>query len=98
MEVVKEIAKKAKEKKLTVSVGGGITPSNSLKIAKDIEPDRINTRNLGFDLKKCKDIKRSIRKALEFECALLEHKANKLDAHHRSLLKRIEVLKKRLEN
>lgn len=97
MELVKEINIKAQKKKLVVSVGGGITPKNSQNIITEINPDRINTRNLGFDIKKCKDIFQSIKKALEFECALLEHKAKQIKAHHDTLMERIKILKKRME-
>lgn len=98
MELVKEVAMKAQKKKLVVSVGGGITPKNSQNIVTEINPDRINTRNLGFDIEKCKNIFQSIKKALEFECALLEHKARQIKAHHNTLMRRIKVLKKRMEN
>ncbi|MDI6786133.1 MAG: aldolase/citrate lyase family protein [bacterium] len=98
MKIVKEVTIKAQEKNLIVSVGGGITPNNSQNIFTEINPDRINTRNLGFDIKKCNNISESIKKALEFEFALLEHKAKQIKAHYDSLMKRIDVLRNRMVN
>ncbi|MBU0599802.1 aldolase [bacterium] len=98
MEITKEITKKAQKVNLIVSVGGGITPNNSLVIVEKINPERINTRNLGFNLKRCHCITKSIKKALEFELALLEHKAKQVKDHYDLLTKRVNTLKMRLEN
>ncbi|MDI6791939.1 MAG: aldolase/citrate lyase family protein [bacterium] len=97
MKIVKEVTEKAHQIGLAVSVGGGITPDNARQISEQIKPESINTRNLGFDLSRVKDPALSIQKALEFEIALLEHRANQAKAAYDGLQKRIKVLKERME-
>lgn len=96
MEITKEVRDKAKACGLSVSVGGGITPSNGERIATEIKPDKINTRNLGFSLKRCPDIKKAIREALKFEIALLEHEASQINDTYKRVKDRIETLKERM--
>ena len=96
MEIVREIRDKAKSIGLFVSVGGGITPSNAEKVAAQIEPDRINTRNLGFSLKRCPDIRKAIGDALKFEIALLEHEASQINDTYQRIKGRAEILKERM--
>lgn len=96
MKVVQEVTEKAHRIGLAVSVGGGITPGNARRISEQINPESINTRNLGFALSRVKDPAVSIQKALEFETALLEHRARQAKADFDRLQKRIEVLKERM--
>lgn len=96
MEITREVRDKAKAYGLSVSVGGGLTPSNAERIVAEIEPDKINTRNLGFSLKRCPDIKGAIREALNFEIALLEHEASQINNTYQTIKDRIETLKERM--
>lgn len=96
MKIVREIRDKAKSIDLDVSVGGGITPSNAERIVTEIKPDKINTRNLGFSLKKCPDIKEAIREALKFEIALLEHEASQINNTYQKIKGRAETLRERM--
>jgi hypothetical protein len=95
MEIVWDIANRCSKRGLVVSVGGGITPKNAAIIAQKIKPNKINTRNLVFDLEKCPDISEAISKSLDFEIALLNHRANLLKKEYDSLIRRIKVLEER---
>ncbi|MEM5782518.1 MAG: aldolase/citrate lyase family protein [Candidatus Aenigmatarchaeota archaeon] len=97
IEVTKKITEKAHANGLIVSVGGGITPSNAELIAKEVKPDKINTRNVVFSLKDCPNLKEALKKALEFEIALMRNEAEKLSKKLEALEKRIKVLEKRIE-
>ncbi|MBU1487816.1 hypothetical protein KKH56_07215, partial [bacterium] len=96
MKIVREVRDKAKSIGLFVSVGGGITPLNAEKVATQIEPDRINTRNSGFSLKRCPDIRKAICEALKFEIALLEHEASQINDTYQRIKGRAEILKERM--
>ncbi|MDX1960592.1 MAG: aldolase/citrate lyase family protein [Leptospiraceae bacterium] len=55
MRVTKQIVKIARERGKRTSVGGTITKNNFYNILEQIEPDSINSRHVGIDLKKVKD-------------------------------------------
>ncbi|HON57681.1 MAG TPA: hypothetical protein PLJ38_11750, partial [bacterium] len=98
MQLTNEIIQKCKRRKISTSVGGNITPQNAEKIAKLIEPDKINTREVGFTLKKCRDIRKTVEECLKFEMQLIEHKIalfnfqiNTLSDRKKKILKRLDA-------
>jgi methylmalonyl-CoA mutase cobalamin-binding subunit len=97
IEITKKITEKAHANGLIVYVGGGITPSNAELIAKEVKPDKIFTRNVVFSLKDCPNLREAIKKALEFEMALMKNEAEKLSKKLEALEKRIKILKERVE-
>lgn len=98
MELTKEVTKKCRQKKIIVSVGGNITPRNAEKIAAFVEPDKINTREVGFTLKKCRDIYRTVEEALKFEQQLIEHKIELFNFQIQTLSTRRQKIIKRLDS
>ncbi|MEM2897466.1 MAG: aldolase/citrate lyase family protein [Candidatus Bathyarchaeia archaeon] len=97
IEMTRRITEKAHAAGMLVSVGGGITPSNAELVATEIKPDKINTRNVVFSLKDCPNIKEALKKALEFEMALMKNEAEKLSKKVEALEKRIKVLEQRIK-
>lgn len=63
----------AKERRIAVSVGGRVTPKDAVKLMEECGPTRLNTREVGFDPEKCKDVEESVRRIIDFEIAVMEH-------------------------
>lgn len=74
----REIACKAHERGLRVSVGGGVTPSNAKTIVEDIGVDELVTMHVALNVKSCSDVSMAVRKGLEFEMFVLEEQKQKL--------------------
>ncbi|MFH0924016.1 MAG: aldolase/citrate lyase family protein [bacterium] len=91
--IVKDITKKAQKIGLKVSVGGGITPEEAVKISNEIKPNRINTRHVTFDLGKCPTIVEAIHYALNFEIELLGISEGRLTRELDNIRCRVQDLK-----
>jgi len=96
--IAKEIAKKAKNINLLVSIGGTLTPKSSSKIVDLISPDKVNIRTVVIYLKNCKDVEASIEHSLKFELLLLDFFLKHELAHQNYIKRRIETIKERIVN
>jgi hypothetical protein len=100
-EYVLEIAKLAREKKMQLVMGGGVS-IDSLDVIQqvsDIHLDRFETRKVVFDAKQAlsKDIERGLLDAVQFELLWLENKRDYYASIANEDKKRIEMLSARWE-
>ncbi|MGM0381601.1 MAG: aldolase/citrate lyase family protein [bacterium] len=95
LKATKKIVDVAREQDISTSVGGRITPDDARMIAEDINPDKINTREVGFYTSGGQEAKETVKDILEFERALLEHERNFYRREDTRLTERIKKLKGR---
>lgn len=95
--ITSDIVRRVKEKGKMTSVGGKIDAISAKLISNEIEPDKINTRHVSIDIKKCKNLTFGVCEALSFEIELykllMTIDANKEKAYQN----RIEDTKRRME-
>ncbi|HPG30914.1 MAG TPA: aldolase/citrate lyase family protein [bacterium] len=97
MRITKEIVGKCKQKKISVSVGGNITPEIAVQIAEQISPDKMNTREVGFTLSNCKNIRETVSEVLKFEMELINHKIEIFNYQIAALTGRAKKIENRLK-
>ena len=95
LEATKKVVDVAREKNISSSVGGRITPDDARMIAEDIKPDKINTREVGFYTPGGAEAKETVKSILEFEMDLLKHERMFYRREDDRLTGRIEKLKGR---
>ncbi len=94
--VTESIVRWAEELGKITSVGGKITALNAPVIQTRIQPQRINTRHMVFELSKCRDIAQAVQLGLEFEIELYHALADVEPTKHAVYAKLIENTKMRL--
>ena len=98
LELTKKVIDISRSKKIETSVGGNVTPENAASIAEYAKPDKINTREIGFSLNKCRDIYKTVAEMLKFESALLQHKIELFNYQIETLAERRAKIDKRVGN
>jgi hypothetical protein len=73
MDATSRVVREAQQRDIRTSVGGRITPGDARMIAEEVEPDKINTRELGFTVRSPEQVEEAVRKILDFEVELLVH-------------------------
>ena len=96
-EMAQDIIKRAKVLGKTTSVGGKIDRSNIERIKAEVKPDKINTRHISIDLKKCQDLDLGVLEALLFEIELYKILIGIGKEKYYHYIRRIEETKKRIE-
>ncbi|MBP7653790.1 aldolase [Candidatus Dependentiae bacterium] len=98
MKLTKDVIDKCRLKNISVSVGGNITPEIAEKIAEKLAPDKMNTREVGFTLSKCSNIRNTVCESLKFEMELIRHKIEIFNYQIAALTDRSKKIEKRLVN
>lgn len=93
---VREIVNACHKAGKITSVGGGITPSNALKIKDYIGTEKINIRTAVIELSKCPDIFVAIKKCLELEILILKNNMKVFPQYTPYFANRIGVIKERI--
>jgi len=70
---VMDAIEKIRFKGITVSVGGGITPTSIDNLLKQIKPKKFNTRLITFDFQANRSYSESVSEALNFEILALKN-------------------------
>ena len=96
-ETTQDIIKRAKVLGKKTSVGGKIDRSNIDRIKTEVKPDKINTRHISIDLKRCQDLDLGVLEALLFEMELYKIFIDIGKEKYYHYIKRIEETKKRIE-
>jgi hypothetical protein len=93
--IARKITQKARGKGIKVSVGGNITNLNAERIKREIGPDFVNTRSVGFDFAKCGNIGKAVLDALEFEEIMMQIDLEKGFVSREEAERRIHQLRER---
>ncbi len=94
-EAVKKVVESARSYGISVSIGGRITPNDAAMLTREIRPDKINTREVGFNVKDPDHSRDIVKKLLEFEIDLLKHERELYRSEDNRISRRIEKLKGR---
>lgn len=95
LDAVDSIVKSAQNQGIRTSVGGRITPGDAKMISDRIQPDKINTRELGFHVKTLQQARKTVRSILDFERKLLVYERSYYRKEDERLTERIKKLEGR---
>ncbi|MFP4687292.1 MAG: aldolase/citrate lyase family protein [bacterium] len=95
LKTIKNIVDCARKHSLKTSVGGRITPGDAEMIARDIKPDKINTREVGFNVSTPQLAGKITSRIIDFEVKLLEHERSFYLREEERLSERITKLRGR---
>jgi len=95
LQSVESVVREAKNHKIRTSVGGRITPGDANLIAERIQPDKINTREVGFHVQDPTQAQQAVRHILNFEKRLLVYERSYYRNEDERLSQRIEKLEGR---
>lgn len=73
MEEVRKVVELSRSAGIVVSVGGRITPRDARVIVDTCQPDRVNTRDVGFSVRNAPDPGSTVKSILQFEVALIKY-------------------------
>ena len=91
------VVKKIQSNKIHVSVGGGVKPDTVDNFLKKVQPDKLNTRVVTFNIIPGRKYQQAVAEALRFEILMLEHDAVQGFITRDEERFRIKELKKRLK-
>ncbi len=95
LEMTKKVIDTAHSRGISTSVGGRITPGDAALITEEIEPKKINTRELGFRVKDKKTSEENVAAIISLEIELLKHERSFYRREDERISDRIEKLKGR---
>lgn len=95
LEITEKIVDSAHEHGISTSVGGRITPGDAALITEEIEPKKINTRELGFRVQNKEHSREIVTSILNLEIELLKHERSFYRREDQRISDRITKLKGR---